>query len=102
MANKYGLKDLGLSKVGLHTGTTVPIGNEIHLEKYRYFTVSLRNGTNRHRFVFEYRFVSTYYTSCYLLAPRTANLMTHHVLIFAERVPDTLSGIAFGGKYNTM
>ena len=45
--------------VGLHTGTRVPIGTEIHFEKNRYLPVSLRTGTKRHRFVFEYRFVST-------------------------------------------
>ena len=33
---------------------------------------------------------------------RQGNPMTHRVLIPAERVPDTLSGIAFGGKYDTM
>ena len=45
--------------VGLHTGTRVPIGTEIHFEKNQYLPVSLRTGTKRHRFVFEYRFVST-------------------------------------------
>ena len=45
--------------VGLHTGTRVPIGTDIHFEKNRYLPVSLRTGTKRHRFVFEYRFVST-------------------------------------------
>ena len=45
--------------IGLHTGTQVPIGTEIHFEKYWYFTDSLRTGTKRHHFVFEYRFVLT-------------------------------------------
>ena len=44
-------------RLGLHTGTRLPIGTEIHLEKNPYFTLSLRTGTKRHRFVFEYRFV---------------------------------------------
>ena len=50
---------LMMSSVELHTGTRVPIGTEIHFEKNRYLPVSLRTGTKRHRFVFEYRFVST-------------------------------------------
>ena len=33
--------------------------NDIRFEKNRYLPVSLRTGTKRHRFVFEYRFVST-------------------------------------------
>ena len=45
--------------LGLHTGTRVPIGTDIRFEKNRYLPVSLRTGTKRHRFVFEYRFVST-------------------------------------------
>ena len=45
--------------IGLHTGTRVPIGTDTHFEKNRYLPVSLRTGTKWHRFVFEYRFVST-------------------------------------------
>ena len=48
-----------LPLVGLHTGTRVPIGTDTHFEKKRYLPVSLRTGTKWHRFVFEYRFVST-------------------------------------------
>ena len=40
-------------------GTRVPIGTDTHFEKNRYLPVSLRTGTKWHRFVFEYRFVST-------------------------------------------
>ena len=62
------------------------------VEKYWYLTVSLRTDTLRYRFIFEYRFVSSNKTSYYLLAPpRTANLMTHHVLIPAEKVPDSVN-----------
>ena len=71
----------GPSNVGLHIGTRVPIGTEIHFGKYLYFTVSLRTGTKRHCFIYEHRFILTNETSCYLLAPtRTANPITHHVL----------------------
>ena len=45
--------------LGLHTGTRVPIGTEIRFQKNRYLPISLRTGTKRHRFVFEYRFVSS-------------------------------------------
>ena len=34
-------------------------GTDIRFEKNRYLPVSLRTGTKRHRFVFEYRFVLT-------------------------------------------
>ena len=41
-----------MAQLGLHIGTRVPIGTETHFKKNRYFTVSLRTGTKRHRFVF--------------------------------------------------
>ena len=47
-----------MSSIGLHIGTQVPIGTDVLFEKYRYYTVSLRTGTKRHHFVFEYSFVS--------------------------------------------
>ena len=51
--------EIDLCYLGMHTGTLVPIGTDIRFEKNRYLPVSLRTGTKRHRFVFEYRFVST-------------------------------------------
>ena len=38
-------QNCSVSSVGLQTGTLVSIGTEIHLEKYRYLTVSMRTGT---------------------------------------------------------
>ena len=80
-----------LIRVAYRYAGTDPIGTEIHFEKDQYFTVSLRTSTKRHHFIFGHRFVSTNETSCFLLAPPcTANPMTHHVLIPAERVPDSV------------
>ena len=42
----------GPMRLGLHTGPRELIGTETHFEKNQYFTVSLRTGTKRHRFVF--------------------------------------------------
>ena len=99
-------------QLGLHTGTRVPIGTEICFEKYQYFSVSLRTGTWRHRFVFkhcivfEHRFISTNKTNRYLRHHAWLiqwRIVSHSRQKFSrQRQKLTLSWIAFGRKYDRL